>query len=471
MNVINGILGLIVIPVGVGLLGTGGYGLFSIYSVLASYVAIVDFGIGKNLLRLLASEPRRARENVHLQNAFGIYLTISALLLLSLPALLVIVPAYIFPVSEAKISALRWIIAFAVLEYIIAVPTSMTQTFCIANEHFDRYSKFTFVAGLYRYALMFIGIWMFRTPEAVVGLVVARRLIDFFVARSLMGILPEEAWRPRFRLAEFKLIVGHSTALSVAQLFQSTVVAVGSFLVNRYFGLNGLGVYRAAFDIANRVWFFSNVIGLVIFPRFSRLLSRKDDKSLLFSILPLALKLSWVGYNLLCIIGILLAPVILDIMHLSQYGIIQLFILLLLGISMNAHANLSYEFLQAAGRYWSAVLLGLLSLTFMCMSFFVLFRPFGILAIGWAWIISQVFYSALSDAMTIFESNYAGRMQAKLLLFKAVILVLTLSVIGVSYKILSDNIQYVSAGIALVVFVTTFLKFRGLTIKTAHGVH
>jgi O-antigen/teichoic acid export membrane protein len=118
VNAANGILGVIIIPLSVSYLGISGYGLLSIYWVLVSYMSLADIGIGKNLLRLLASERQSIARITHLQAAFGLYLIFSVLLLLSLPALLFFIPKYIFPVSQENILSLRLIISFAVIDYI-----------------------------------------------------------------------------------------------------------------------------------------------------------------------------------------------------------------------------------------------------------------------------------------------------------------------------------------------------------------
>ncbi|MDO8736886.1 MAG: hypothetical protein Q7K29_07360, partial [Thermoleophilia bacterium] len=214
VNAVNGVLGLIFVPVAVSLLGISGYGLFSIYAVMASYVALIDLGVTKNFVLLLTSDKKISERKGHLQTAFGIYIALSVLLLLMLPLLLFLIPKYIFSVPAPDVSALRWIIAFSVIEYVLAIPTAMTQMSCVADEKFERYSLFTFASGMYRYALLFIGIAVFGTPAAVVGLVVSRRFIDIFVSRWLMGALPLESFRPRFKPREMRRIIGRSSTLS-----------------------------------------------------------------------------------------------------------------------------------------------------------------------------------------------------------------------------------------------------------------
>ena len=372
--------------------------------------------------------------------------------------MLFIIPRYFFPVSQDRIPALRWIVFFSIIEYILAVPTVIVQNLCIANEHFESYSKFTFLSGLYRYGLMFAGVILWGIPEVVVGLVVSRRLIDFFVAPRIMGTLPAYAWRPRFILSEIKSTVGHSSALSTAQLFQSTVIAIGSFLANRHFGLTGLGLYRATFDLASKVWFISNGIGLVIFPRFASLLSTSAKRVYLFSRVPNILDLSWVSFNVLFAIGVFIAPTALNFMQLTQFQMLNLLSLILLGVCLNAHANLSYELLQAAGRYKLVAVLSGIALLLMVGTFYALYGKVGIIAIGWSWVIGQVLSSMIFDTAIIALQVNSMKIQIKMLIFKIIILISSLSIIISDYYVFPAGVSYLSISIMLAGLLVALIK-------------
>ena len=56
-NAVNGVLGIVAVPLVVSALGNEGYGIYSIYVILASYVAIIDCGVTKHFVRLMSSAP------------------------------------------------------------------------------------------------------------------------------------------------------------------------------------------------------------------------------------------------------------------------------------------------------------------------------------------------------------------------------------------------------------------------------
>jgi O-antigen/teichoic acid export membrane protein len=470
-NVVNGVLGILIIPLSLKFLGAEGYGLFSIYSVLASLVSLFDLGVGKNLQRLLASSQAKSTQLRHLQNAFGVYLVLSLCLIALLPVFLFVIPIYVFPVLPESLEALRWIIFISVIEFMIFIPLAMMRNLCFANERFDRYAIFKLVSGLTRYALLIAGILIFASPVIAVGFFVSSRFFDLFSARWIMGAIPKKAWHPQLTLRELKSIMSHSSGLSTAQIFQSFIIAAGSILVNRYFGLESLGKYKAAFDICSKVWFFSNGLGLVVFPKFVKKLSDTTKKNEFFSDIYRAIIVSWTGFNLLSITGVLFAPLVFHVLHIQDKEIVDLFVILLLGISLNAHANLSYEMLQAFGKYKLVILLSAMSLALMLIFFFVIKKADGIYAIGWAWVISQGVYSAVSDAVTLSILSLPRKRNAVMLAMKVVTILFSLIMIYIYFAIPShifSVIPVIFASILFALSVRVFIAKLGFKEATEH---
>lgn len=406
MNLVNGVLGIVFVPVAVHRLGATGYGLFSIYTVLASYVALTDLGIGTNLQRILAGRGKGegggddAWRREQLQTAWGFYLALCAALLLLLVALVFVVPDYLFPVGAESRTAVQWITVFAVLDFVLGVPALLMQNTAAAAERFDRYSRFGLVSGVIRYTLMFGGVLLTRRPEVLVAVITARRLVDVPLALWITGGLPAGAWLPRFAKEPFLQFLKGTSLLSLAQLLQVSIIALPAMLVNWFFGIRPLGVYRATFDLASRIWFFSNTIGLVLFPKFVRMLAGERER--LQQMLPRLLSLSWVAYAALGIAGALAGPTVMRLFGLRGPEFAALFVVLIAALSWNAHATTAYAFTLAAGRSARAVALGVLALTLLLVTFFVTRGAgAGLLAIAWAWAVSQLVYAFVSDVSAL----------------------------------------------------------------------
>ncbi|MFC8685089.1 lipopolysaccharide biosynthesis protein [Brevibacillus porteri] len=402
VNIINGILGIIFIPVFINNMGLTAYGLYSIYITVVSYMSLAELGISKNLTRLLASEKDETKKREHFQVVVGLYTIVILLLLILLPALSQVLTKWFSYGGELQY-VIAWIAVLSVLEYILGIPTSLLQANCISNERFNHYSKFTFLSGLYRYALMFLGILLFENPIYVIGLLVSRKAIDFVVAYKVMGGLPRSYWKPIFHLSKFKNLVSESAVLSGSQALQITIISIGSILVGKNFGVEKLGLYRSIFDLVSKVWLVSNVLGLVTFPMFAKILHKPTENLRTISQIPQYLNLSWSFYCLVGFFGTMLAPYILGIFNFPESDVNELFALLLIGVILNAHANLSYEYLQAGGNYLKTLKLSLLALGILFISYFFMLQHAGFHSIGWAWMVSMLIYALVADYIIMME--------------------------------------------------------------------
>lgn len=400
-NVVNGVLGVLLVPFAVHRLGTASYALVSINVVLASYLVLVEMGLGRGIIKHLGGDADEHGRQQILRAACGLYVAMCGGLLVIAPLLVWVVPRFVFPVPVEQVGALQIITALAIAEYVLGVPASLMQNQAIAERRFHRYSRYVLVTGLLRYGLTF-GVLLFTTrPEYVVGVVALRRVGDVLLAWLVLGGLPAGSWRPLFNRARFGTLLRHSSAMSVGQLLNLSVVAAGSILVNAMLGIAALGAFRAAFDLASKLWFFSNAIGFLVFPTFVQLWSRTDRRAELARQLPRALLLSLTGYGAVAVVGGALVPWLLDVTRLEGATPAALFVLLVAGVSLNAHCGLAYEFVQAAGGAGRAAMVTAASLIVLVVTFLLTVRGQDHLAIGWAWLVSQTLGALAWDAIVL----------------------------------------------------------------------
>jgi O-antigen/teichoic acid export membrane protein len=406
-NFVVGITGIATIPLVVSAIGKEKYGIFSVYTVLASYVTLVDCGVTKHFVRLIASDRSFENQTDCLKKAFGWYLILAVLLTLTLPLSIYVVCHMLFPVAPIYQSEIKWITLLVVIEYCLAIPIMMSQTLTISNEKFQNLSRYNVVTGSYRYILMIVSAFLYRQPSMIVAFLTARRFMDIFCAKKMLHWPNKEVWRPKIKFYEFKSILARSSILSLTQFLQTTVVAIGSILINRDFGIRVLGNYRAAFDLGGKIWFLSNGIGMLVFPKFSKILADKDDKKKITEDIYNLLMTSWTGYLLISVIGILSAKYILPLMNLDSQQIIFFFIILFVGICINAHSNVAYEFLLADGRYETVAKLSIISLSMLWILYELLKNMIGPYAIAWSWIISQSVYAIIADELLVATKQQA----------------------------------------------------------------
>ncbi|MGG3940325.1 hypothetical protein ABEV54_02575 [Peribacillus psychrosaccharolyticus] len=399
-SAINGLLGLAFVPIALRSLGATGYGLYSIFLTITSFVVLSELGVNKYFTRLLSIERDERKQKNNLQVLIGFYVSIYLFLIFFiLPLLIYVIPNYIFFI-EGKESLVRLIVALSILDYLFTIPTSILKTYTISNENFYKLSKFNLFTGLWRYVLLIMGCILFKSVLLLIIIYLLRRVIDFLYGLKTLGNLPIGSWKPVFKINLYKQILSNSLLLSVSQLFQTLALAIGSILVNQNFGVQKLGIYRSSFDIANKIWFISNGLGLVLFPKFSSMVSKGENK--LMGKMGKYINLSWGAYSTIFIVAVFSFPLYNILFEIDK----NIFLLLLLGTCYNAHSNLGFELLQAKGNFKSVALINFISFINMVLLFYSLHNTFGFISIGISWCISQVIHSFIIDSIILKSNSY-----------------------------------------------------------------
>ena len=409
-NALNGVLGIASVPVLVALLGIEGYGIYAIYPIVYSIITLAESGFTKNLVRLLAGSSTDTERVAHLNAAFGFYALLSALLLLALPLAAWLVPTGMFDLEPRHTAAAAIIVTIAIVEYIVAIPPVTLVWNAAAAERFTQVARFNVISGLYRYAFLLLGALLLRTPEGAVAFAAARRLVDYAVAPRVLGGLPRGAWRASFDAVRLRALVAAAVPMTAAQTGATLVITLPAVLASRYFGAAGLGAFRAIYDLSSRVWFLSVGAGFVVFPKLVREMGAGAASAERRARMASALQGSWLVYAALAIIGTTATPFIADWIGPHMTDVLWAFPLVLAGTCLNAHAQASFEFLQAARRTW--LLVGIVAVTLAALAIgAVTFSAYGFLALGGAWLASQLLYALASDALTLGTLGTSTRTQ------------------------------------------------------------
>ena len=423
------------------LLGTAGYGLLSIYMLLSAYVLIADLGVGKNLLRLLSEQPDPERRLHNIRVGLGMYALLCAGWFAVLPALAILVPRFLFPVPIEYLPALRWMVVLATVEFALGIPASLMQTARVAAQRFDSYAGYSLATGLTRNGVMIGAALIFGSPVAVAAALALRKLVDVLIAGKILGWLPRAAWRPVFDLCSFRSMLSQSLALSAALGLNATLMAIGSPLVNARFGLQGLGLYRAAFDLAGKIAFVSNGVTLVVFPRAARYFATVRDMRRAGAVFGIALRCSSIAYLIFAACAVVAAPWVLPFIGLRDATTIAMFPLLIVGLSLNAHSLLANELVQAAGSYRYSIYLNLSALVTLVALFETMPVP-GLMAIGWAWIGAALVSAMVADALllSLCATGRSGQASAALVKIVATAACVGLLIFQVHLAVLSGTV-------------------------------
>ena len=176
----------------------------------------------------------------------------------------------------------------------------------IADEKFGRTSRYSVLSSIYRYGLIYAAMIVFQKPEVVVGFSALRRVLDYFVVRAVVGPLPRGGWKPTFDLSQMRGMLFTSAPLTIAQIGVTSLSAIPAVAVSRSLGLESLGAYRAIFDLSNRIWFLSNGMGVVVFPKLVKMFSAKVIEGR-DAPATCAFYFSWAGYLLFALVAVIVA--------------------------------------------------------------------------------------------------------------------------------------------------------------------
>jgi len=398
----NGVLGIAAVPVGIYVMGKAGYGLYSIYAIVGSYIVLAESGFTKNLVRLLSRDSDPESELATLRAAFGFYVVLSLLLVAALPGLAWIAPTLIFDLPAHHRAVGCQLVSIALVEYIVSIPSSTVVWYGNANGRFREIARYNILSGAVRYLLLYGAICFIGTPSAVAAAGVLRRVSDVWVSRAVIGPLPSGSYRPTMGFRQFRAMAPEAAYLTGVQLCLTTIQALPAVLSSRFFGVAALGSYRAVYDVCNRVWFFSTGISFVAFPKLVRLFEEGrvagngGERSGLWS----ALTLSWFAYAAAVLGGMVLEPFFLRLLGLSGRDDLLLFTTVLAGICLYGHAQLGLEVLQAAARYRQALLSAGAAVVTMALAN-VLSRSAGVTSAGYAWLVMAVVYSSTVDVLSL----------------------------------------------------------------------
>lgn len=361
-NFLLGILGIITVPILLKNIGVEGYGYYGIYLTLLSYYTLFELGIIKHFTKLISQKKTEINGIV----SCFYYFTVS-MILLFVP-FTIIITKFFFGV-DWKISILIGVIAS--LEYIFYLPTKIYSSYATANKNFERISLFNLISGLIRYILIIFGALVTQNIIWVVALLALRRFFDIKLSKRIIRENVQIFNFNTINKVNLHKVFGYykeSIFLSGTQVLQINLNGMIALIISKFFGVEGLGIYRSTYDLLSKIWFFSNGLGMVVFPYFAGgSVGVNKYKKYTY--------ISWVFYTFVYITFITIYPLVNRFLlngSLDGKGDKLLYLFTLISILLIAQGNLSFEFLQAKGKYKYLMRISLITnLVFLALAFIV----------------------------------------------------------------------------------------------------
>jgi|GEM_PF-3569371 len=395
-NFLLGLLGIITVPILLRNIGTDGYGFYALYLTIASYFTIFELGVIKHLIGLIAQKSNKVDELI--SNFY--YVTI-AMVTLCIPIIIVIMILIID--GDWKKGVFIGIISS--VEYMFFLPTKIYSAYARAHKNFERLSLFNSISGFLRYAILILGSLFTHNVYILITLIALRRLFDVKLSKT---ILKEDLGIFNFRSlssSNIKKVLGlykESISLSITQALQINLNGMISVIISMLFGLQGLGVYRSTYDFLSKIWFFSNGLGMVAFSYFaSNPLGINKNKKFI--------SISWIFYTLLYIALILIYPwvnkYVLNGILTSKEDIL-LYVFMLITVLLIAQGNLSYEYLQAKGKYKFLMIVSIVTnISFIILTIITYNFSSNPSTVILSWMISIIIQTVIFERKTLEGNN------------------------------------------------------------------
>ena len=416
-NFLLGILGVITVPILLKNIGVDGYGYYGIYLTLLSYFTLFELGILKHFTKLISQKKKEVNDII---SCF--YYFTSLVIILFIPILVLLIN-FLFDVNWREGGLLIAVITS--LEYIFHLPTKIYSSYATANKKFERLSFFNFISGIIRYTLIILGSMITQDVFIIIILLAIRRMFDIRLSRVIIGEkikIFEVRNINKINLLKVFNYYKESIYLSGTQALQINLNGMISIIISKLFGVEGLGLYRSTLDVLSKIWFFSNGLGLVIFPYFvGNTTGNKHYKKYTF--------FSWIFYTLVYIGFLFLFPLLNEYLlngSIKNEEGMFLYLFVLVSVLLVAQGNLSFEFLQAKGKYKYLMRITIITNVAFLVFFLLIYNHFPyVFSVAICWMISLIIQTISFERKSLRGSNF--------FLIFSILLIISWILLGVIY--------------------------------------
>jgi len=365
---------LVFLPVYLKLLGAEAYGLIGIYTILVSWLAVVDVGLTPALSREMASFAAGTRRAQSIHNILRSVEMVSTgiAILISLGIWLAShwlaqnwVQANTLPTDDVAL-------AFTIMGVVTALRLiENIYSSCIVG--LQRQIKLNVVHG---------SAATIRCIGAVLVLVyISPSIQAFFIwqgivsigtvlllARVVYKLIPPAPQRARFSLSELKSIWRFATGTLILTIFGFVLSQTDKIVLSKLLTLKDFAYYSVAYTTASSLRMFAHPVDQAIFPKFTELYQKRDEAALATTYHKAnqltAVLIGSVGVFIIVFSDSLLALWLQDVASAAQVAPIMR--ILSVGMILNGLLNGPYYLQMAAG--WTELLI---KVNFFMMCFFV----------------------------------------------------------------------------------------------------
>jgi len=268
--VVDGIIGLLLLPFNVHHLGQSAYGLWMLTASLTAYFSVLDLGFGGSVVKFVA-EYRARRDARALNEIAGTLFTIFAgvgVVAYALFVLLAVNLTHVFNVTPDQVETGRWLLL------IIGVYVSLGFPFSIFGgviNGFQRYDINNLVGIATSAVVAAINVAMLLLGFSLVDLVAATttvRLLAYLAYRqNAYHVFPALRVRPSlFRWSRVREVTGFSVYISIIDWANKLNYSIDAIIIGAYLSSAAVAIWTVPQRLAEMLQRLTNQLNGVLLP-------------------------------------------------------------------------------------------------------------------------------------------------------------------------------------------------------------
>lgn len=277
---LTNVIGLLMTPFIIRSLGDAEYGLYTMIGALVGYMAVLDFGLNKTIIRFVAkfrAEKDKVGEENFLAHAFIIFGLISTLIIIG-GAIIYFNLDSLFGETLTQDQLVKAKIMFVILTFNLSIllPGGAFNGICNGYEEFILPRLFNIIRYIVRsitiVALLLLG-------GDAVGMVIVDTIINILMigvnATIVFKKLNVKIHLHQFKTSLIKFIFGFSLWIFVFALVQQMRWKFGHFILGVSFSTTVVAVYAVGTVLGNYYGAFSSAISSVFLPKAMKMVTDK----------------------------------------------------------------------------------------------------------------------------------------------------------------------------------------------------
>lgn len=393
------VVALVALPVLTRQLGTERLGLLALAWAWLGYAALLDFGLGRALTRLVAAADAGDVPTVPI----GAYVTTAHVTLTLVGGVVgllgaIIAPWYVSQVLHVSTTLQRDAVTSAII-FALAVPlitgASVPRAVLEARQQFRAVNLVRLPVSVATFAVPLLLIPVTASLTAIALTLAAVRAWAWWrytrLARAIMPVGPRDAPAR----AHLPALLRAGAWMTVSNVLSPLMTVADRFLIGSLISVSAVALYAVPWEAVTKLWIVPGALTMVLFPTMSR--AATVDPRELTPLHSAGVRLMLLIVIPVCALACLLAPTLLQIAGGRQYtgDSVDVLRILAVGVAANCVATIPFTLLQATGRArWTASLHLIEVVPFVVLLWFAVTR-WGIIGAASAWTTRVVIDAAL----------------------------------------------------------------------------